>query len=272
MPPILSTDFDGVTCPPEVQALVVNLLVGGAPFARSLNPLVTGASSVSWPQASPTGGSFVGEGQPLPSIAFAPEALTVYVRKLAGVFSVSNESINDSTFSIADALGQLVADSLGPVLDTGVLTGDGVAPNPAGVLGAAPVVTSAGLWEGVFAAQGEIGDAGGNATHVALKPSTLAAEAARTDTLGRPLYADGFTTVGGLQLVAAPVLAADQALVYDANTMRLIVRNDFAFEVSEFPEFKNDLATARVKGRFSVSWPSGPAKSMRAFTIAAAPG
>ncbi len=51
---ILSTDFDGVTCPPKVQALVVNQLLGGAPFARSFNSLVTGAASVSWPQASPT--------------------------------------------------------------------------------------------------------------------------------------------------------------------------------------------------------------------------
>ena len=38
MPPIVSTDFDGVTCPPEVQAEVVNLLLGGAAFARIAQP------------------------------------------------------------------------------------------------------------------------------------------------------------------------------------------------------------------------------------------
>lgn len=269
MPPILSTDFDGVTCPPEVQALVVNQLLGGAPFARSLNPLVTGASAVAWPQASPTGGNWVAEGQPLPKVDLAPEALTVFVRKLAGTFSCSNEQLSDSTFSMADALGQVIADSLGPVLDSGVLSGDGVAPNPAGVLGAAPTVPDAGLWPGVFAAQGEIGDAGGTATAVALKPSTLAAEAARTDAQGRPLYPDGLTTMGGLQLVACPMLSATEALVYDGVSMRLIVRNDFAFEASPYPEFTSDVTTARVKGRFSVSWPSGPAKSMRKFNIAA---
>ena len=268
MPPILSTDFDGVTCPPEVQALVVNQLLGGAPFARSLNPLVTGASAVSWPTASPDGGDWVGEGQPLPAVEVNPAAYTVTVRKLAGTFSVSNESIDDTSFSLADAIGQVVADSLGPVLDTGLLGGDGVAPNPAGVLGAAPTVPTAGIWAGVYAAQGAIGDAGGTATHVALMPSTLATEAARVDAQGRPLYADGLS-IGGLQLVACPSLSAADALVYDGVSMRLIVRNDFAFEASPFPEFKSDLTTARVKGRFSVSWPSGPNKSMRKFTIAA---
>jgi HK97 family phage major capsid protein len=269
VPPIVSTDFDGVTTPPAVQALVVNQLLGGSPFARSLNPLVTAAGSVSWPQASPTGGNWVGEGQPLPAVDLAPDALTVFVRKLAGTFSVSNESVNDSTFSIADAVGQVVADSLGPVLDAGVLSGDGVAPNPAGVLGAAPVVADGPLWPGVFAAQGAIGDAGGVASHVGLKPSTLATEAARVDSNDRPLYPEGLTSIGGMAIVGVPTLAADQVLVYDAVTMRLIVRNDFAFEVSPFPEFTSDLTTARVKGRFSVSWPSGPNKSMRAFKILA---
>jgi HK97 family phage major capsid protein len=267
MPPILSTDFNGVTCPPEVQALVVNTLLGGSPFARSLNPLVTGATAVSWPQAGPTGGEWVGEGQPLPAVNINPAAYTVTVRKLAGTFSVSNESIGDSTFSIADAIGQTVADSLGPVLDTGLLTGDGTAPNPAGVLGAAPAVPDGALWPSVFAAQGAIGDSGGVASHVALRPSTLATEAAKVDANNRPLYPEGLTTMGGMALVGVPTLAAAQVLVYDAVTMRLIIRNDFSFEVSPYPEFTSDLTTARVKGRFSVSWPSGPNKSMRAFKI-----
>jgi HK97 family phage major capsid protein len=271
MPPILSTDFDGVTCPPEVQALVVNQLLGGAPFARSLNPLVTGASAVSWPIAGPTGGDWVGEGQPLPQVDINPDAYTVAVKKLAGTFSISNESVGDSTFSLADAIGQVVADSLGPKLDSGLLAGDGTGANPAGVLGAAPVVPDGALWPQVFAAQGAIGDAGGTASHVGLRPSLLASEAARVDANDRPLYPDGLATVGGMQLVGVPILAPDQVIVYDALTMRLIVRNDFAFEASTFPEFTSDLTTARVKGRFSVSWPSGPNKSMRAFKIVAAP-
>ena len=203
----------------------------------------------------------------MPAIDIAPDALTVFVRKLAGTFSLSNESVADSTFDIASALGQVIADSLGPVLDSGVLSGDGVAPNPAGVLGAAPVVPDGSLWPQVFAAQGDIGDKGGQASHVALRPSTLATEAARLDSNDRPLYPDGLVSVGGMTLVPCPILAADQALVYDATTMRLIIRSDFGFEVSHDAEFKSDLTTARVKGRFSVSWPSGPAKSMRKFTI-----
>jgi hypothetical protein len=72
-----------------------------------------------------------------------------------------------------------------------------------------------------------------------------------------------------MALVGCPVLAADQVLVYDGTTMRLVIRNDFGFEVSNDAEFKSDLTTALVMGRFSVSWPSGPAKSMRKFKITA---
>jgi HK97 family phage major capsid protein len=271
VPPILSTDFDGVTCPPEVQALVVNTLLGGSPFARSLNPLVTAASAVSWPQAGPSGGDWVGEGQPLPAVDVNPAAYTVTVKKLAGTFSISNESVSDSTFDLASAVGQVIADSLGPKLDSGLLAGDGTGANPDGVLGAAPAVPDGALWPQVFAAQGAIGDAGGTATHVALRPSLLASEAAKVDANGRPIYEDGLTTMGGMTLLGVPILAPDQVLVYDAVTMRLIIRNDFSFEVSPYPEFTSDLTTARVKGRFSVSWPSGPVKSMRAFKIVAAP-
>jgi HK97 family phage major capsid protein len=271
MPPILSTDFDGVACPPDVQALVVNLLLGGAPFARSLTPLVTASGSVSWPQASPTNGNWVGEGQPLPAIDLAPAAYTVQAKKVAGTFSTSNESVADGSFDVAGAVGQVVADSLGPVLDSGVLSGDGTGANPAGALGAAPAVADGSLWSQAFAAQGALGDAGGTATHIGLKPSTLATEAARVDANDRPLYPDGLTTIGGMALVPVPMLDAGQVLVYDATTMRLIVRNDFAFEVSDLPEFKADLTTARVKGRFAVSWPSGPEKSMRKFAIAVGP-
>jgi HK97 family phage major capsid protein len=60
------------------------------------------------------------------------------VKNLAGVLNVSNESLSDATLSLADAIGPVVADSLGPVLDTGSSTGQGTGANPEGVLSTAP--------------------------------------------------------------------------------------------------------------------------------------
>ena len=74
--------------------------------------------------------------------------------------------------------------------------------------------------------------------------------------------------MGGMQLVGIPSLEADQVIVYDSTMVRLVVRADFAFEVSDQAEFKSDLFDGPRKGRFSVSAPV-PAKSLRQFSITA---
>ena len=104
-------------------------------------------------------------------------------------------------------------------------------------------------------------------THVALRPSTWAAEAARTDDVGRPLYPDGLVQAGGLTFIQVPSLESDQCLIYDREQVRLIVRRDFGFEIDASAGFARDVSLARVIGRFSVAVPV-PVKAIRKLVIA----
>jgi HK97 family phage major capsid protein len=268
MPPLTTRDFDGVVTPADVQLLVVNKLLGGAPFARSLDPLPTNSGRVSWPTAAPTGGGWTAEGAALPVVDIDPGSYTVVAKKLAGVFELTSEMVADASFNIAGALGQVIADRLGVQLDDGLIRGGGdPEDSPVGVWGIAPAVDDAPLWPGIWSAVGDLGDAGGQASHVALKPSTWADEAGRTDDVGRPLYPDGLVRVGGLNFVKVPSLAADECLVYDANQVRLIVRRDFGLEADKSAGFARDVVLARIIGRFAVGVPVAN-KGIRKLTIA----
>jgi HK97 family phage major capsid protein len=269
MPPLTTASFDGVICPPELQLEVVNRVLGGAPFSRSLDPLPTGSGRVDWPTAGPVGGGWIGEGKPLPEVQINAASYSVVVKKLAGVFELSNEMMFDARLNVGAALGQVVTESLGPQLDDGVIRGGGDAEDsPVGVWGIAGAVADAALWPGIWSAVGELGDDGGHATHVALRPSTWAAEAARVDAAGRPLYPGGLVEAGGLTFVQVPALEADQCLVYDSARVRLIVRSDFGAEFDGSAGFARDVTLARIIGRFAVGVPV-VAKSIRKLTITA---
>ena len=125
MPPLTTRDFDGVATPADVQLYVVQKLLGGSPFARSLDPLPTGSGRVSWPTAGPTGGGWTAEGAPLPAVDINPGSYSVVAKKLAGIFEITSELRDDASFNLAAALGQAIADRLGVQLDDGLIRGGG---------------------------------------------------------------------------------------------------------------------------------------------------
>ena len=130
----------------------------------------------------------------MPTVDIGPGTYSVIAKKLAGLFELTNEMVDDAAFNIASALGDVIRDRLGVQLDDGVIRGGGdPEDSPVGVWGIAPAVDNGPLWPGIWSAVGSLGDAGGQATHVALRPSTWAAEAARTDDVGRPLYPTGWS-------------------------------------------------------------------------------
>ena len=269
MPALTTRDFDGVVTPAALQ------LASREPLARrsSLRPQPRPAAHRQRPcqlaHRRPRGWGLDGRGRsPCPSSTSTPGRYTVVVKKLAGVFDISNELIADAAFNIAAALGQAIADRLGVQLDDGVIRGGGdPEDSPVGVWGFAPAVPDAPLWPGIWSAVGELGDAGGAPTHVALRPSTWAAEAARADDVGRPLYPDGLVQAGGLTFVQVPSLDPDESLIFDAAKVRLIVRRDFSFEVDASAGFARDVSLARVIGRFAVGVPN-PQRAIRKLTIA----
>ena len=254
----------GIT-PPEVVAEVINALLGGAPFAASLTRRPTSANSTTWPVVAPTGMTWTGEGQPLPQVVLGDKAYNVVPKKLAGVYSLSNELMDDATISAFSLLGDAVRDAAGPELDAGLLNGTGGVA-PVGVVGLATAVSGGDLRTAAFAAAAEIGEEGGAANTLALSPSAIATEGGRSGTDGHPIYPNGFATLGALNIVAVPGLLTP--LVYDATRIYLLVRNDFEVAGSPDAGFTSDVTVARIKGRFAAAVPVAE-KAIRKLTVGA---
>jgi HK97 family phage major capsid protein len=252
--------------PPDVAA-IVNLLVGGAPFSNTLTRYPTTRHEVAFPTASPDRPGWTAEGAPLPVIGLHDDADIVATAKLGEIVLLSNESVADTTVNLTAQVGDLLKDSASAELDHGLLYGAGP-PEPRGVVAAAPAVDGADLAAAVTAAIGQIGNAGGNATHLAAKPSVLAnARNTRATPGGQLLFPDGIGAAFGLTEVGVPELA--DALVYDQSRSWLVVRQDFAVELSRDYAFASDSVAVRVRGRFAVGIPAIN-KTIRKVTVAGA--
>jgi HK97 family phage major capsid protein len=265
-PHVTTSDFSGVLVPRDVEARVLNALVGGAPFAASLTQRPTGTTSVAFPVASPSGFAWVGELEQIPQLDLNDDAYVVALAKIAGLIDVSNELISDSSVNSGAVLEGLLADSLSRQLDLGLLNGTGPGDNqPVGVIAAAPEVTGTTLLDAVSDAVGEIGDAGGTATTFAASATTIAKANAATSTTGELLYPNGFAAAVGLTPVAVPALATP--LVYDSSRCYTVLNGlPGAVQVSDQFHFNFDAVTVRIKARVTVAVPV-MAKAMRKITV-----
>jgi HK97 family phage major capsid protein len=255
--------FGGYPFPPDVVARVINLLISGAPFADSLTRQPTGRSVVAWPTAKPSGFSWLNELQPFPTINLGDDAYVVGVAKLGGIVDMSNESVSDNSINLSGELATLLRDSLSRDLDLGLLFGD-APPEPIGAVGIAPEVTGADLLEAVTTARGQIGDAGGSASHIAALPSVLANADAERDSNGQLVFPAGFAASAGLLAVGVPGLTSP--LVYDKSRAFLVVRDDAAVDASTDWHFHLDAYSLRVKARMALAVPDVP-KTIRKLAV-----
>jgi HK97 family phage major capsid protein len=262
---VTTGSFRGYPFPPDVVAQIVNLLIGGAPFAASLTRQPTARSSIAWPTAKPTGFAWLGELQPFPVVDLDDDAYVVAVAKIGGIVDVSNESVTDSSINITASLGTVLQDSLSRDLDLGLLNGSGP-PEPVGVIGTAPSASGVGLLNAVAAAKGSIGDAGGTASALAINATALAAADAETGAAGALVFPAGFAAAVGLTPVVVPGLTTP--LVYDQSRCYLAVRNDAMVEASRDWHFNLDATSIRVKARCTAAIPDPP-KSIRKLTVTA---
>jgi hypothetical protein len=262
-PGITTGGFAGYPFPPDVQAQVINLLIGGAPFAASLTRQPTVRSSIAWPTAKPTGFAWLDELAPFPVVDMADDAYVVAIAKIGGIVDLSNEAVSDSAINLSTSVATVIRDSLSRDLDLGLLNGSGP-PEPVGVMGAAPPAHGASLLAQVTAAKGSIGDAGGTPDTLAISATALAAEDARTGTTGELIYDSGFAAAMGLTPVVVPALAVP--LVYDKTRCYLAVRNDAMVEMSRDWHFDRDATSIRIKARVTAAIPD-PAKSIRKLSV-----
>lgn len=261
--PVDTGSFGGYPFPADVQARIINLLIGGAPFADSLTRQPTNRSSVAWPTAKPTGFAWLGELQPFPTVNVNDDAYVVAIAKIGGIVDLSNESVSDSSINLSDTLGTVLEDSLSRDLDLGLLNGGGP-PEPVGVIGVAPEVAGADLLAAVAAARGEIADAGGTPDTIALSGAALAEADTDRDSNGQLVYPAGFAAVAGLTAVVVPGLATP--LVYDASRCYLAVRDDARVDASGDWHFHLDALSLRIKARVTAAIPDPP-KAIRKLGI-----
>jgi hypothetical protein len=264
-PHVVSTDFGNILVPRDVEARVLNALVGGAPFAASLTQRPTGSTSVAFPVAAPTGYAWVGELAEIPQLDLNDDAYIVAVAKLAGLLDLSNELMSDSSVNASAVLEGLLADSLSRQLDLGLLLGTGPDDNePVGVIAATTAVDGDTLLAAVAAAIGEIGDAGGQATTLAMSATALAAANATTTANGL-MFPNGIGAAVGLKPVAVPGLATP--LVYDATRCYTVLNGPLSsVQLSDQYHFNLDAVTVRIKARVTVAVPV-MAKAMRKLTV-----
>ena len=279
MPPIDTSSFQGTPFPPDVLDAIWLKVLTGSPFAQAIQPLPTSSGSVAFPTAAPAGAAWTKELAPIPEVVMNDDADIVATCKLAGLVSLSNESLDDASIPIGELTGNAIRDSMGPTMDEGLLRGDGVAPNPDGVLAkATPAAAGADFRAAVIAAYGELAGVGAQVTSITCfaHPTVIAAEWSRTSTTGEPLHddapADALTIGPGIRVIGVPSLGEDpggDVLVADTSALFLVQREAFTIELSREYGFANDSTALRVKARVAVAAPT-PLKSLRLATIGAA--
>lgn len=263
--PITGGSFAGVPFPIDAQRQIINLLIGGAPFADSLTRQPTDRSSIGWPTARPSNAAWLKELQPFPEADMGDDAYVVGVAKLGQILDLSNESVSDASINLTGELTTILRDSLSRDLDLGLLLGRGAAQNePIGVVGVAAEAAGEDLLAAVAVARGQIGDQGGTPSTIALSATALAEADTSRDINGQLVYANGFAAAVGLTAVPVPQLATP--LVYDRTRCYLVVRNDVAVEVSRDWHFHLDATSVRIKGRFAAAIPD-PNKAIRKLEI-----
>ena len=264
---ITTADFNGTPFGPQVIQAVISAIIGGAPFADSLTRQPTSKGKVVWPVVDDVDDpSWVEELGLIPILGIGTDAYVAAVSKLAGIVMLSIESVEDADFSLDTQVRQILQDTFSAKLDRDMFTG-APAPAPSGVIGVAPEVTGADLELAAITAKAQISTAGGQATHIAVNATALGAVEAARDGIGRPLYPDAAARFAGLTTVLAP--AATQPLVYDKSRLFLVVRKDFAVDVSREVEsaFTRYAMAMRVIGRFGLACPQ-PARAVRKLVVA----
>ena len=198
----------------------------------------------------------------------------VAVAKLASLHSISNEAISDTTYPLAQQIGQTLASSDGPTLDRGLLYGAGP-PEPIGVVGRARLAAGADLRAAAITAWSRLLAAGANpsATRIFCHPSQLGAEWSRTDLNGQPVHADAGAGTAlslgpGIPVVTVPTLNVDDVLAVDTSVVYFVVKEALHFEMSPYADdaWVTDSQSMRVKLRAAVAAPL-PEKSLRKVTL-----
>lgn len=107
----------------------------------------------------------------IPTLGLGGHPLVVAPSRLSGIVMISREAWTDGALNITSAVQEALRDKFSSVLDRDLLSGSGVAPVPAGLIGQAAQVSGPDLWAAVVTAEAQIAASGGTATHLAADPT-----------------------------------------------------------------------------------------------------
>jgi hypothetical protein len=261
------TQADWPSTFPAAVGPVVAAIVGGSPFARSLTPLPTGRTAVSFPLVNDVDDpQWGGELSDVPVLTADTDEYNIAVSRLSGSILISQESIDDSEWPLTAQTEQVIQDTFSAKLERDFLSGDGTGRVPLGVLNVAAEVAGADLELAAITAKAQIGERGGRADSIALSPTLIGTLESARDDLGRRLYDDVETSFCGLATVRS--VAATQAVVYDSTRLWIVINREFSVEMTPYvSEAWNKYAQSlRLVGRFALACPM-VAKSARKLAI-----
>ena len=232
---------------------------------------------MAFPTAAPEAGDWVAEGAPIPKKQLSPDVDVVATCALKSLHSVTNESLDDTSFPLAQEIGRLLREADGPKLDSGLLYGaggvepDGVVPKAAAA-GEAVDFRQACIraWSELVAA-----GAGADTTRVFAHPVPIGAEWARVNDAGTPIHDDQdagrpLSLGPGITVIPVPTLQPADVLACDVASVFFIERDALEMELSSHGDdaWTTDSQSLRVKLRAAVGAPL-PTKSLRKVTISA---
>ena len=255
------------TYPADINARVLAVVTGGAPFAGTCTRLPTNRSKVSFPILDSADPAWSAELDLIPDLAPTQTAYEVAVSRLNGSLLISRESIDDTDYPVTQQTELAIEERFSAKLDRDFVQGAGPAPAPTGILSVATASDGTDLLLAAVKAKGDIGTSGGTATHIALSPHFVAQLESLKDTTGAQLYPDAATTFAGLAVVNT--VAATQPFVFDKSRCYLVVSRDFSADISDQTDaaWSRYAVSLRIVGRFALAIPQ-PLKATRKLTVA----
>lgn len=262
------SDFGGSIFPSDVTRSIIAAGLSGAPFFDTLSRRITTRREVVFGTAAPSGFAWTGELADLPDLDAGSDSVIVAPAKIGGLLLMSNESLRDSEVNITAELGRVIADSLAPAVDAGVLYGEALnTAAPDGVVAGLDTVDDVTLRAAVIKAAGEMLAAGGAPNVAFVSPALWAAEAARREATSA---GSGVLDDIGIPLstVVVPSLLAADALLVDTRQSFGIVSTDAEIRLSQDSDtaMRKDGVLLRITSRVNAVIPV-PDKAGRHVTV-----
>jgi HK97 family phage major capsid protein len=226
-------------------------------LASGASRIVTALKAVHVPRVVDDGASWYDELEVITESGPTGDDLVLTPKKCAALATLSNESVNDSDPAAIDVVGQSMVRAVALEADKAMFAGTGT-KQPLGIFGQVTAKAIGAVdYTNVVKAAGLVRAQGGVPNAVYVNPADYTDLQLQTDSNNRPLIQPDPTqgpaaTIAGLVVWPTPAIAADTALVAQADQVVVAIREDATVEVSGDAAFEKDATLARVIARVDV--------------------